>query len=80
MGLQGDEDFVFHTCRHTCCTRLIRADVNPVVVQKWMGHKRIETTLRHTHLNDSDLKDALRKVAVRGRSIVVDFPRKVGSS
>jgi integrase len=81
MGLQEDEDFVFHACRHTCCTRLIRADINVMVVKKWMGHKRIETTLRYTHLNDSDLKDALKKLSIRQlHSTVVDFPRKLGAS
>lgn len=62
MGLSEDKDFVFHACRHTCCTRLIRAGVNVPVVQKWMGHTQIATTLRYTHMHDGDLKDALRKL------------------
>jgi integrase len=80
MGLAEDDHFVFHTCRHTCCTRLIRANVNPMVVKKWMGHRRIETTLRYTHLNDGDLKDAL--VLLQQRTLVntvVNFPQKKGA-
>jgi integrase len=81
MGLADDDDFVFHACRHTCCTRLIRADINAMVVKKWMGHKRIETTLRYTHLNDGDLKAALEKLQVRqGSSTVVDFRQNKAAS
>ena len=62
MGLAKDPNFVFHTCRHTCATRLIEAGVNVVVVQKMLGHKRIETTLRYAHVSDDLLRDAARKL------------------
>jgi len=81
MGLSEDNDLVFHACRHTCCTRLIRAGVSPVVAQKWMGHQDIKTTLRYTHLNDGDVKAALAQLQQgKVRSTVVDFPRTRGSS
>ncbi|API58449.1 hypothetical protein BSL82_03330 [Tardibacter chloracetimidivorans] len=59
MGLKSDPWFVFHACRHTCCTRLVMANVNLRVIQRFMGHKRIETTLRYAHVNDGMLVDAL---------------------
>ncbi|AYJ85548.1 site-specific integrase [Sphingomonas paeninsulae] len=59
MGLMGDKDFVFHCCRHTCATRLVQANVNLRVVQTFLGHKTIQTTLRYAHLNDHSLTDAL---------------------
>jgi integrase len=62
MGLEQDPNFVFHACRHTCATRLVEANVHLTVVQKFMGHKRIETTLRYAHVNDTLLTDALAKV------------------
>ena len=62
IGLGEDPLFVFHACRHTCATRLVRANVNPVIIQRWLGHKRLETTLRYTHINDEMLTDALGKL------------------
>lgn len=62
MGLQGDEDFVFHTCRHTCATRLLDAGVDILVIKEWLGHSRIETTLRYTHVKPKNLEAALLAV------------------
>lgn len=51
----GIPDFTIHNLRHTCCTRLIRSGANPVLVQKWMGHSDIETTMRYVHLDTDDI-------------------------
>lgn len=59
LGLQDDEDFVFHCCRHTRATRLVDANINILVIQKWLGHKRIETTQRYAHVRDKTLEAAL---------------------
>ena len=59
MGLEKDDLFVFHACRHTCATRLVRDNINIRIIQRWLGHKRIETTLRYSHVNDTMLADAL---------------------
>jgi len=59
MGLEADEDFVFHCTRHTCATRLVEAGVNLRVIQVFLGHKRIETTMRYSHVHDLTLEDAL---------------------
>lgn len=58
LGLAGDEDFVFHTCRHTFATRLVEANVNLRVIQRLMGHKCIETTMRYAHVHDDTLAAA----------------------
>lgn len=62
MGLSDDPDFVFHACRHSCATRMAEAEVDSFVIQKWMGHKCIETTLRYTHMRAKNLDRALEKV------------------
>lgn len=63
MGLSGDDHFVFHACRHTCATRMVMTgSVNLRVVQTFLGHKRIETTTRYAHVNDTMLTDALQTV------------------
>ena len=59
MGLADDPWFVFHACRHTCATRLVQANVNLRVVQQYLGHKRIETTVRYAQVNDTMLQFAL---------------------
>ncbi len=58
MGLRHDKTFVFHACRHTFATRAVQAGVNIRVLQKLMGHKTIQTTLRYAHVDDKTLADA----------------------
>lgn len=62
MGLEDDEDFVLHTLRHTRATRTLAATGNLALVQKLLGHRKIETTLRYAHLSDDDLLEAVRGV------------------
>lgn len=62
LGLENDEDFVFHTCRHTCATRLLDAGVDILVIKEWLGHTRIETTQRYTHVKPKNLEQALLAV------------------
>jgi integrase len=62
IGLAKDDEFVFHVTRHTCATRLVDAGVNVFVIKEWMGHKRIETTLRYAHVKPQNLEDALVRV------------------
>jgi integrase len=62
MGLAGDPWFVFHACRHTCASRLVEANVNLRVIQEWMGHKAIQTTLRYAHVRSENLENALEKL------------------
>lgn len=64
MGLEHDDDFVFHATRHTCATRLVDASINVFVIKEWMGHKRIETTMRYAHVRPENLDDALAKVGL----------------
>jgi integrase len=46
----GWDDVVIHTLRHTCATWMLEATGNLQKVQKWLGHRRIETTLKYTKL------------------------------
>jgi len=50
-----------HALRHTFITRLIRAGVQPVVVQQLAGHADVQTTLGfYTHTVEKDLRDGIR--------------------
>lgn len=59
MGLTDDEQFVIHALRHTCASRLVQRGVPLAVVQKWLGHANIQTTMRYAHLAAANLTDAL---------------------
>ena len=49
------EDVVWHTLRHTTCSRLIQRGMPLVHAKEWMGHSAIQTTMRYAHLAPTDL-------------------------
>lgn len=55
----GLDDYRWHDNRHTRATRLLRKTGNLKMVQKLLGHTRIETTVRYAHVTDDDLRAAL---------------------
>lgn len=48
-------DVVWHTLRHTTCSRLVQGGMPLTHVKEWMGHKSIQTTMRYSHLSTSHL-------------------------
>ncbi|MDN8037419.1 tyrosine-type recombinase/integrase [Burkholderia vietnamiensis] len=60
MGLEDDENFVLHALRHTAATRTLAKTGNIAMVQKLLGHRKIETTMRYAHISDEDLLSAVR--------------------
>jgi len=58
IGLGDDTDFVPHCLRHTCASRLVQKGVHLQVVQQWLGHRAIQTTLRYAHLAPKNLNSA----------------------
>jgi integrase len=68
-GLRGEvssrEDFRFHDIRHTAATRLLRADGNIRNVQRMLGHKNINTTLRYLLTDLEDVRQAMEKAEER---------------
>lgn len=61
--LPTEDEAVFHSFRHTCCSRLVQHGVSLPVVQKWMGHATIQTTMRYAHLAPDALDDALKALS-----------------
>ena len=52
-----------HVCRHTCCTNLAKAGMNPKVLQYWMGHADISVTLdTYTHIKAEDAKAEVERL------------------
>lgn len=56
MGLQGDQEFVFHTLRHEALSRLADRGVNAFTIQAIAGHSNVNTTQRY-------VKSSLRAMA-----------------
>jgi len=53
--LKLGDDAGIHTIRHTALSRLAAGGVDAFKLQKWAGHKDIQTTLRYVKLATADL-------------------------
>ena len=62
LGMEHEKDFVMHSLRHTCITRLLKRKIGIEVVQKIVGHKDIRMTQRYNHPTKDDLKSAVSEV------------------
>lgn len=52
-----------HICRHTFCSNMAKAGMNPKTVQKIMGHSDIGITLNvYTHIGIDDIKKEMQSV------------------
>lgn len=75
MGLDEDGQFCVHMLRHTCASRMVQRGVPLAVVQAWMGHSSITTTMRYAHLAPNSLaegKKALEQVNHQPQLMVVN--------
>ena len=50
----------FHDLRHSYCSMLVKNNVSLYLVGKIAGHKDYQTTVRYSHLNNGDLKQAVK--------------------
>ena len=54
-----------HVCRHTYCSNMSRAGMNPKTLQYLMGHADISVTLNtYTHVRFEDAKHELERMRV----------------
>lgn len=52
-----------HVCRHTFCSNMAKAGMNPKTLQKIMGHSDIGVTLNtYTHLDFDDIQKEMQEV------------------
>jgi integrase len=59
----GVAGFRFHDYRHDFATKLLRATGNLKLVQQALGHASIKTTTRYAHVLDSEVAEAIERVA-----------------
>jgi site-specific recombinase XerD len=48
--------FHLHLLRHSCATHLLQAGVDVATVRAFLGHRRLSSTQRYTHLTPHDLR------------------------
>ncbi len=58
-GVDTKHRLSFHSCRHTCASRLAMAGVSLYVIKEILGHHTITTTERYAHLSPSTQRNAL---------------------
>lgn len=76
----GFSDVVWHTLRHTCCSRLIQGAMPLKHVQEWMGHRAIVTTMRYAHLAPDNLASGASILeALVEKSVARDVARGVSA-
>jgi integrase/recombinase XerC len=56
-----------HAMRHACATHLLQNGCNLRIVQKLLGHSKIDTTGIYTHLKTGDLRKAIDNAHPRGK-------------
>ena len=57
-------DFTIHSCRHTFATEQIQKNMPIVVLQKILGHKSIETTMRYVDISFVDVVSYMKEIAI----------------
>jgi integrase/recombinase XerD len=51
-----------HTLRHSDATHLLEAGVNPRLIQRYLGHTHLETTMIYLHLTQQGHEDAYERL------------------
>jgi len=55
----GIENFKFHDLRHSTATYLFKAGYDLAMIAKVLGHKSLQTTMRYTHNDVEDKREAV---------------------
>lgn len=58
------EKAAVHSLRHTFGASMLKSGANLFVIQKLLGHQRLETTGRYLHIDDADLRNAVDKLVL----------------
>ena len=64
LGKADDPDWVFHTLRHTYCTRLAANQAGVKTIMRLAGHKSVATSMRYIKVTPAGLVDAVERAAM----------------
>lgn len=62
VKIAGLQNFRFHDLRHHFASQLVMSGVDLATVKELLGHKSFEMTLRYSHLSNSHLHQAVKKL------------------
>jgi len=68
-----------HTLRHSWATHCLEAGVNLRLLQRYLGHRSLQTTSVYLHLTDAGEADAYRRINERMRFPEPDLPQMPSS-
>jgi len=75
-GVTGRRDrLVFHSLRHTYASWLAIQGESLLMIKELMGHKKIEMTMKYSHLIQDDKKDAVLKLAKNQSKKIVELKK-----
>jgi integrase len=60
---------LFHTLRHSFATHAALFGVNPWRLQAWLGHKRIEETMRYVHVAENHAREIPEHIQRAARGV-----------
>lgn len=69
MGLAHDAEFVIHSLRHTFAVRMVESGVDIRVLQRLMGHAKVETTEVYAHVSPKAARGAVEALEARARRV-----------
>ena len=70
-------NFSGHTLRHTFATRCFEADVQPKVVQSYLGHATLKMTMDlYTHVTEDKATEDIERIVNKAPNNVIDFAKK----
>tara|TARA_S200002703_G_scaffold158622_2_gene169510 strand:- start:5156 stop:6103 length:948 start_codon:yes stop_codon:yes gene_type:complete len=65
LGYGNDPEYVLHTLRHSCASRLVQGGIGLQVVKEWLGHNSLSMVLRYSHLVPKNLLNAVNVLEVK---------------
>lgn len=75
----GLEGAVWHSLRHTFCSRLVMAGVDIATVGQLAGHRTLQTTMRYSHLSPEHQQEAVDRLGRYAAQSAVQTGTRTGT-